>query len=442
MCSKPSFIVETRGFIGNRWWCFSPCDTLSRVVWEKPVNKKWSALGLALRLLFAWWVVPSLLFLLLGWSLGGCLAFTLFPLLALGVSAFATRIQYLSFKEHPFALHLGASQRTTIQVPIPRTDVEGEVASLLQGPLASTSLAVVGHRLHAVFQPPPWSTRWQRWIHSDEVTVDIVSAAEGEAGGSTLDIWSRPISRLIYGWFWIDRGRNQRRLQQFQEHFSLRLAAAARQKEADHQATSLEARLAQAELLLLRAQVEPHFLFNALAHLRELVRTGDTPASVAMLDHLIAYARSTSDRIRQATHRLRQELESARGYLSLIQIRFGDRLGFEIDVDPALEDCEVPVGCLLIPLENAIKHGIEPRPAPGFVSLRGRREGGNLLLEVQDDGLGLLQGPETGRGTGLANLRERLNLLYADAGRLRVEGLEVGGVRVQVTMPVGRRSPT
>ncbi len=410
--------------------------------WRWPLNNKLSVLGLGTRLFLVWWLVPTLLFSFLGgMDLGFCLAFFLFPMAALALAIYGTRAQYGCYRTVPAAHHLGAFHYAVIQVPMPRGDIEREVATLLQEPLSATSISVRDHRIHAVFQPPVWSGWWRRWTLSDEVIVEVLSAVDSdEAGGSTLEVWARPLSRLFYGCLWIDRGRNFQRLRRFQEALGERMAAEALRKEAARKSDSLEARLAQAELLLLRAQMEPHFLFNALAHLHELVRTGDTPASVAMLDHLIAYARSTSDRIRQATHRLGQELESARGYLSLIQIRFGDRLGFEIDVDPAFEDCEVPVGCLLIPLENAIKHGIEPRPAPGFVSLRGRMEDGHLLLEIQDDGLGLSLGPETGRGTGLSNLRERLNLLYAEAGWLRVEGLEVGGVRVQVSIPVGRGS--
>lgn len=399
-----------------------------------------SGLGLLVRVFLAWYVSLTLLLTVLGGIGAGFLAaLILFPFVAGVVALYCTYAQARSVQGLPGVRHWEAFHHATIQVPDAPETLVPALAEILQEGLAASALTVGGGRLHALFQPPEWSGRFRRWARTDELVVEVRAEP---SGGSTLEVWASPLSRLLYGAFWIDRGRNLRRLRQFQERLGLRLAAAAHRKEAEHQALSLEARLAQAELLLLRAQMEPHFLFNALAHLRELVRTGDTPASVAMLDHLIAYARSTTDRIQQATHRLGQELEASRGYLSLIQIRFGDRLGFEIDVDPALEDCEVPVGCLLTPLENAIKHGIEPRPAPGFVSLRGRLEDGHLLLEIQDDGLGLSLEPNTGRGTGLANLRERLNLLYADSGRLRVEGLEAGGVLVQVTMPVGRSSPT
>lgn len=392
------------------------------------------------RVFLAWQVSLTLLLTLFGGLEAGFLAaLILFPFVAGLVALYCAYAQARSVQGLPGAPHLEAFHHALIQVPDAPETLLPELAELLQGDLAASALTVGGGRIHALFQPPDWSGWFRRWSRTDEVVVEVRAEA---SGGSMVEVWARPLSRLLFGALWIDRGRNLRRMRLFQERLGSRLAAKARQKAAEHQATSLEARLAQAELLLLRAQVEPHFLFNTLAHLRELVRTGDTSASLAMLDHLIAYARSVSDRVRQATHGLGQELEAAKGYLSLVQIRFGDRLGFEIEVDPALEDCEVPVGCLLIPLENAIKHGIEPRPAPGFVSLRGRLEEGNLLLEVQDDGLGLSLGPESGRGTGLANLRERLSLQFAEAGSLQVEGLEAGGVRVQVRLPLHPRRPS
>lgn len=404
------------------------------------MNKKLAALGLAIRIFLAWWLVPTLLFSLLGGvELGGCLAFFLFPLVAIAAATYGTWAQYNHCRT---TQGLGAFHHTFIQVPTPRGEVEGTVATLLQESLAATSLSVRGHRLHAVFQPPVWSGWWRRWTMSDEVIVEVQATDASEAGGCTLEVWARPLSRLAYGFLWVDLGRNHRRLCRFQEALTEHLVEANLRKEAAWKSDSLEGRLAQAELMLLRAQVEPHFLFNTLAHLREMIRSGDMPASMKMLDHLIAYSRSVSDRIRQSTHHLGQELEAIQGYLSLMQIRFGDRLRFDIQVDPEIQDCDVPVGCLLIPVENAIKHGIEPRATPGLVSIRGYLEGGALHLEVQDDGPGLSMDSGFGPGTGLANLRERLKLLYSDSARLLIEGHEAGGVLVRLVMPVlGNSAP-
>ncbi|MDP2875040.1 MAG: histidine kinase, partial [Holophaga sp.] len=358
-----------------------------------------------------------------------------------GIAIYATITQLKSYQAMPFAHSLGAFHYAIIQVPMAASDTENMVASILQEDLAATRFSMAAHHIQALFQPVEWSGWWRRWALSDELIVDVIPAGsqEGELSSCTLNVSVRPLSRFLYGFAWIDNARNFRRLHRFQELLAERMTEENSRKEAVRKSDSIETRLAQAELLLLRAQVEPHFLFNTLAHLRELVRTGDGATSLAMLDHLIAYSRSVSDRIRQSTHRLDQELEAAKGYLSLMQIRFADRLKFDFQVNPEIEDCEVPVGCLLIPIENAIKHGIEPRRSQGCVKVQGKLEDGFLSLAVQDDGPGLSPDSSSGRGTGLANLRERLKLLYSDQARLAVEDHDEGGVEVRVLMPVWRR---
>ncbi len=406
------------------------------------MDKKWLACRLALRIFLVWWLGGTLLLSMLGGLVGLGVGLLLFIWVAVGLGIYAGITQFKSLREAPLARSLGAFHHATIQVPMAPEDAERELASILQEEMASTRFTLGAHHVQALFEPPAWSGWWRRWVLSDEMILDVhpVDPHAGESRMCTLDVGAQPLSRFLYGFAWIDRGRNYRRLLRFQELLGERLAAAECRKEAAWKSDSLETRLAQAELLLLRAQVEPHFLFNTLAHLRELVRTGDAATALLMLDHLIAYSRSVSDRIRQSTQPLAQELEAARGYLSLIQLRFGERLSFEFQVDSEILDCEVPVGCLLIPLENAIKHGIEPRQAPGSVSVRGLLEDGNVVLEVRDDGPGLPQEPGAGRGTGLANLRERLKLLFSDKARLTVEDHEEGGVRVRILMPVSHRS--
>jgi len=409
-------------------------------------RKNLSTLAMAVRLFMVWWFLAILLFSFLGALMGealdgmgvGCI---FFPWIAGTLAALGTILQYRSLKAFPFAHSLGAFHHAVIQVSIASGEVEKELATILQEDLAARSFSMATHRLQALFQPPEWSGWWRRWALSDEVIVDVIPANPGAevAAGCTLELSARPLSLFLYGFMWIDRGRNYKRLRRIQDALAERMAQENLRKEATRKSDSLEVRLAQAQLLLLRAQVEPHFLFNTLAHLRELIISGEGSTSLAMIDHLIAYSRSVSDRIRQATHRLEQELEAARSYLSLIQIRFGDRLSFEIQVEEEILDCEVPVGCLLIPIENAIKHGIEPRNARGFVAVRAHLADGSLLLEVQDDGPGLSMDPGAGHGTGLANLRERLELLHSNAARLVVEDHDAGGVLVRVMMPVLRK---
>ena len=379
---------------------------------------------------------------LLGGVVGFGVGVLFFPLIAGAVALVGTIVQHRSNPSAPSAHRYQAFHRAAIQVHLPPAEVESELANLLQEELAATTFSVGGHRLHAVFRPPEWAGWWRRWTLSDELIIDVIAQVPGDpgSGGCDLEVEAGPLSRLLYQFLWIDQGRNYRRLRRLKEVFGAWLAAEHLRQEAARKSDSLEARLAQAELLLLRAQVEPHFLFNTLAHLRVSISGGDASTALSMLDHLIAYSRSVSDRVKHSTHSLEQEVEAARGYLSLIEIRFGDKVGFELKMDPETLDCEVPVGVLLIPLENAIKHGLEPRKGRGFVRVGGHLEAGSLVLEVQDDGPGLQGDLGSRQGTGLANLRERMKIQFSEAAHLSVVGHEAGGVLVRVQLPIFRKN--
>jgi hypothetical protein len=406
------------------------------------LNRSFQTAFWAIRIGLFWWILPTvLLSVLFGATAWLFFGFFLFPIMAILLAGYGSWAQRRAFQAFPFAPHLGVSHRATIPLPFTLAEAETSVAEILQGDLAATSFSVRGRTMMAAFQPPAWRGAFRKWLESDELVIELQAPPSSKGGhrGCTLEVKAQPVSWVWRLEVWIDRGRNYARLQAFQEALSARVAEDARQKDSLRHADTVEARLAQAELLLLRAQVEPHFLFNTLAHLRELIRTGESASAVLMLDHLTAYSRSVSERIRQATHRLAQELEATQAYLSLMQIRFGDRLHFQVQVDPEAMACEVPVGSLLIPVENAIKHGIEPRSAPGTVEIRGVIDQEILCLDIQDDGVGLQPDSGTSRGTGLANLRERLKLSFAKDAGLTIEGQEAGGVRVHVRMPVWKR---
>lgn len=394
--------------------------------------------GLWLRLWLAWWAIPSLFAVLLSDILALLLAFFVFPLTATVLATVGTVLQLRGTRTSSLGSRLGAFHHTLLSLPLTPTDAEAILAEIVQNELVATEFELKGHQLHAGFRPPAWSGRLARWIRTDELHIAFrpLNPERPEGVGCALELRTRPLSRLLYGLLWVDQGRNLHRFQSLQSALTARQAALSASQEAASRSGSLEARLAQAELLLLRAQVEPHFLFNTLAHLRELVRVGENTAALEMVDHLIAHSRSLSNRIRQATHPLEQELEATRAYLALMQLRFPDRLRVEVQADPDTLPCEVPVGVLSVPAENAIKHGIEPLARPGLVQVRCCREDGRLVLEVRDDGPGLPPQPDAGRGTGLANLRERLALAYDREAQLLVEDHEEGGVQVRVTLPV------
>ena len=191
--------------------------------------------------------------------------------------------------------------------------------------------------------------------------------------------------------------------------------------EAEHERLSRQT--AQAELKLLQAQVEPHFLFNTLANLRYLVQTG-SPDALAMLDHLIHYLRMALPEIRAEASTVGREVELARAYLEILRIRMGGALEIETSVDPDAARVPLPALMVMTLVENAIKHGVAPRGG-GRVAVHAASRQGRLRVSVEDDGGGLSE--PLGRGVGLANIRERLRALYGDAARLELTSGAAGG---------------
>ena len=209
----------------------------------------------------------------------------------------------------------------------------------------------------------------------------------------------------------------------------------ANQKAARLQAEAERERLArqgiQAELKLLQAQVEPHFLFNTLANVRHLVQTG-SPDALRMLDHLIRYLRTALPEIRSEGSTIGREAELARAYLEIMRLRMGGALEYTVDVPSTLAERPFPPLMLITLVENAIKHGVAPL-GRGRVAVRALEQGGRLRVEVDDDGRGI--DGEIGQGLGLANLRERLRALYGDAARLDLAGREPAGAIAVIEVP-------
>ena len=194
------------------------------------------------------------------------------------------------------------------------------------------------------------------------------------------------------------------------------------------QRMALERELAGAQLQLLQAQVEPHFLFNTLANLRRLVRT-DRGAARAMLADLMRYLEVALPRLRDERSTLARETALVRAYLAVHQVR----MGVEIDVPDALGEREVPPMVLLTLVENALKHGVQPLVEGATVRVSAQLQRGQLLLSVADTGQGM--GSSSGSGSGLANLRARLKALYGSAASLTLQVNEPRGVIASVALP-------
>jgi hypothetical protein len=202
-------------------------------------------------------------------------------------------------------------------------------------------------------------------------------------------------------------------------------------------AALLERQLAQAQLLALKMQLQPHFLFNALNSVASLLRS-DLAGAEHMLARLGDFLRLTLEEADHQEVPLRQEIEYLRCYLEIEQIRFRERLSVRFDVEPAALDHPVPSLILQPILENAIRHGIARKTTPGCVEIRASRDEGGLALRVQDDGPGVRGLPAD--GNGLSITRARLRELYGDASLLQLAGAPDGGTIVTLRIPATARA--
>lgn len=202
----------------------------------------------------------------------------------------------------------------------------------------------------------------------------------------------------------------------------------------------LDRQMAEARLQVLQAQIEPHFLFNTLAHIRLLYQS-DPPLADRMLDNLMRYLAVALPRMRELGSTLGAELDLVEAYLGVQQIRMGERLAFEFDVSESLRPLAVPPMMLLTLAENAIKHGLSPLPEGGSIRVAAALDGERLMLEVADTGRGFESSSDTGTGTGLANVRARLSALYGDDATLSLRPNYPHGVAVRFAVPQRSQPP-
>jgi signal transduction histidine kinase len=202
---------------------------------------------------------------------------------------------------------------------------------------------------------------------------------------------------------------------------------------------AVQRQLVQARLKLMQAQVEPHFLFNTLAAVDYLIET-NPPRASEMQKLLIDYLRAALPQMRQESSTLGRELSLIRPYLELLKLRIEDRLVYRIDVPQGLESTVFPPMVLQSLVENAIKHGIEPKPEGGQITVSAQVIDGKLQVEVADTGVGLQHGnvyaaSTRGTGLGLDNIRERLALLYPGRSKLNLRSGSQGGTVAQLVIP-------
>ncbi len=282
---------------------------------------------------------------------------------------------------------------------------------------------------------PRWLPRWVLQVVAVAACVPFVTA--------TMWIWSTPPGAPA---FWEVEARMEGfgTLTGFGVFMSpwVALGALVRQKEAlareqalalDLARSEMERQVLDARLNLLQAQVAPHFLFNTLANVQTLVDAGSPQAS-EVLRSLVAYLRAAVPRLNEPATTLGQELQLVRAYLDLMQMRIPDRLQFELKWDDSALDLRCPPMTLLSLVENAVRHGIDPSEDGGRIEVIVRRLGDRCKVLVRDSGAGL-ESANQGLGTGLAALRERMQLVFGESATLCVAAQVPRGVVATLDFP-------
>lgn len=206
------------------------------------------------------------------------------------------------------------------------------------------------------------------------------------------------------------------------------------------EAESLKRQVVEARMAAMQAQIEPHFLFNTLASIDHLIEVDPKRAS-QMQKNLIALLRASMPTMRETggegsqPRHLGRELAVIRPYLEILKVRMEERLTTEIDVPEGLLSAEFPAMMVQTLVENAIKHGLEPKPEGGRLGVKAEVVHGKLSVTVADTGLGFGRAATAGTGVGLANIRERLQLLYGTKASLTITENPGGGTRVVVAVP-------
>lgn len=208
----------------------------------------------------------------------------------------------------------------------------------------------------------------------------------------------------------------------------------ARRASATAAQEGLKRQLAEAQLKMMQAQVEPHFLFNTLASVDYLIETDPARAS-RMQKNLIQYLRAALPQMREGSSNLGREILQCRSYLEILKVRMDERLHFSINVPQGLLTAAFPPMMLLTLVENAIKHGLEPKDDGGSLSLSAVVADGRLRVAVADSGMGFGVAQRGGTGVGLANVRERLQALYGPAATLAIDANSGGGTIATISVP-------
>jgi len=404
-----------------------------------------TSLFLILRTLFAWAVaifVAGLVWSAIFNGVGG-----IFWLLTLGLVAMATlgaithlrRVRLIAGRID--AATISAHQQRRIELPL---DVDAAfalvAAAVRELPRAEDieeSRGSLQVRARVRRSDPFGGTQPSRWnlLARFAITHDRVLATVQPGDGiSSATLLCEPDAPHWVDLFALDEGSNFENAEALQRSVSRRVAEQRRDEQAAAERSATDNALTVARLNLLMAQVEPHFLYNTLANAQVLART-DPARCEQMIGHLIQYLRRSLPREHDALSTLGEELERTRAYLEILRIRMGARLELHIEVADELKQVQLPSMMLQTLVENAIKHGLEPKPGGGNIWILARRFDDHATVTVADDGQGF-GGATSGTGIGLKNLRERLRLTYGERASFSIVSNFPSGVAATLSLPL------
>jgi signal transduction histidine kinase len=283
--------------------------------------------------------------------------------------------------------------------------------------------------------PSRWNPMARLAIKHNQITARVTPGADT----CSVTLLFEPDAGAWLDLLLLDEGSNYENAEAVTQALSGKVAQQRREERAQAARTEAEKELSVARLNLLHAQVEPHFLYNTLANAQVLTRS-DPERAEQMLGHLIQYLRSSLPGIDQSVSTLGQELERVQAYLEILRIRMGARLNLQIDVPEALHNATLPSMSLQTLVENAIKHGLEPKSGGGTVWILARELDGQLTVTVADDGQGMAAS-STGTGIGLKNLRERLRLSCGPDASLALVSNFPSGMAATITLPCQHADP-
>jgi Putative regulator of cell autolysis len=403
-----------------------------------------ASLSLLFRILLAWTValiVAAIIWSEIFGSTGSIFALVAIFLLVVAVTSTLSHLRRVKLLAGRLDRDsLASRQRRQIEIPLDAAQafevVEAAIGELprveeIDSSPGSLQIRAKVPRIDPYNVRPP--SRWNPVARLAIKRNQVLAVVTPGEGTSSVTLLFEPEAGAWVDLLVVDEGSNFENAEAVTRSITRRVGEQRRSEQATAQQNATEKELSVARLNLLHAQIEPHFLYNTLANAQVLTRT-DPARAEQMLGHLIQYLRSSLPSVDESMSTLGVELERTRAYLEILRIRMGARLNLQVDVPPALEQLPLPSMALQTLVENAIKHGLEPKPGGGTIWVLGREFDDHVTLTVADDGLGF-GGSTGGTGIGLKNLRERLRLACGPDAGLAIVSNFPSGVAATLTLP-------